>query len=186
MARLFSVCLGLLCAAAIAAPVPRGAGTGVPYFPTAVGAKWVYERVDGTEEVVTVTAVERDGDTLVVSRQSADGGQYTKMIVSASGLRQGKDRAGGEWGWLLKLGHDPSESWEVPAGGRRTVYAPEEVEVPAGRFKALRVVWQRDGGTLTSWYAPGVGEVKRVERTGGEPERVTRSLKTFDPKGGKK
>jgi hypothetical protein len=69
----------------------------------------------------------------------------------------------------------PGDSWEVSDGGKRTVHGPEEVEVPAGKFKALRVVREHEGGTLTSRYAPGVGEVKRVEKRGNEKEKRHRS-----------
>jgi hypothetical protein len=40
--------------------------------------------------------------------------------------------------------------------------------VPAGKFQALRVVWESDGRVLTSWYTAGVGEEKRVEKFGHE------------------
>jgi hypothetical protein len=82
---------------------------------------------------------------------------------------------------VLKAGLKPGGSWAVPDGGELKVYGPEVVEVPAGRFTALRVVWEQGGGTLTSWYAPGVGEVKRVVTRGGE-ERVFRTLKSFRPR----
>jgi hypothetical protein len=56
------------------------------------------------------------------------------------------------------------------------------VEVPAGRFVAARVVLEQPEGLhLTSWYAPRLGEVKRVERRPGGAETVTRSLKSFAP-----
>ena len=58
--------------------------------------------------------------------------------------------------------------------------------MPAGKFKALRVVWESDGRTLASWYAPGVGEVKRVEKFGNGKERTTRLLKSFNTNGEKK
>lgn len=50
--------------------------------------------------------------------------------------------------------------------------------MPAGTFKARRVVWESDGETLTSWYAPGFGEVKRVVKRCGT-EGVSRALKSF-------
>lgn len=188
MPRSLAGCTVILCwTSALAAPVPKGAGTGNVYFPTTAGAKWVYERADGGEEAVVVAGVEKDGDDLIVSREGADGTRtrYAKMIVSAEGLRQQRELTDGKVGWVLKAKLNPGDSWDVPDGGKRTVHGPEDVEVPAGKFKALRVVWEHDGGTLTSWYSPGVGEVKRVEKRGGR-EVVTRSLKSFKLKEEKK
>jgi hypothetical protein len=165
---------------AFAAPVPKDAGKNPLYFPTAVGTKWVYEDDGGGEESVEVSAVDKDGDNLVVTRRGFDGNEtdYAKMIVTADGLRQERERTDGKVGWVLKTTLKSGESWEVPDGGKRTVTGPEEVKVGAGTFRALKVVWETENKTLTSWYAPGVGEVKRVIKTDAG-ERVTRSLKSF-------
>lgn len=170
-----------LLAATLAAPVPKAKAPPL-YFPTTVGATWVYER-DGGEEAVSVSAVEKDGDDLVVSRTSADkrGTKYSPVVVSADGLRQPRERADGQVGWVLKSTVRDGDSWEVPDGGTRTLHGPEEVQVPAGKYQALRVVWERDGETTTSWYAPGVGEVKRTVKRGKE-EAVFRALKSFQAK----
>ncbi|AMV28090.1 hypothetical protein VT84_27035 [Gemmata sp. SH-PL17] len=181
----FAGCCALVTAlsSSTAAPVPKGAGTTI-YFPITPGAKWVYEKVSGVDEVAVVSGVEKIGDDLVVARAGADGNEtrYTKMVVSAEGLRQEREGANGESAWLLKSGLRSGDSWDVPDGGKRTVYGPEPIEVPAGKFTALRVVWEHEGGRLTSWYAPGVGEVKRVEKKPGGKETVTRLLKSFQVK----
>ncbi|AWM37875.1 hypothetical protein C1280_13285 [Gemmata obscuriglobus] len=166
-----------------AAPVPKDAGKNLIYFPTVVGAKWVYEDERGGEEAVEVSAVEKDGDELVVSRKGVDGTstRYTQMIVSTKGLRQPKDAFNDkpEPVWVLKCGLRAGESWETPSG-KRTLHEAEEVKVPAGTFKALRVVVESGTETLTSWYAPGVGEVKRTQKRCGTVT-VIRSLKSFTP-----
>jgi len=173
--------LAALLAATLAAPVPKAKAPPL-YFPTTVGATWVYER-DGGEEAVTVSAVEKDGDDLVVTRTSADkrGIKYGTVVVSADGLRQPRELADGKVGWVLKTTVRDGDSWDVPDGGKRTVHGPEEVEVPAGKYQALRVVWERDGETVTSWYAPDMGEVKRTTKR-GEEEVVFRALKSFQAK----
>lgn len=142
----------------------------------------MYER-DGGEESVTVSAVEKDGDDVVVSRTSTGkkGTLYADIVVSPGGLRQSRELADGKVGWVLKATVRDGESWEVPDGGKRTVHGPEEVEVPAGKYKALRVVWEREGETVTFWYAPNVGEVKRTVKRGKE-ETVMRALKSFQLK----
>ena len=188
MSRLIAGCLILFwCVSAPTAPVPKGAEMTSVYFPTTLGAKWVYERPGREDESVVVSAVEKDGDDLIVSREGVDGTRtiYAKMVVSAEGLRQVRELTDGKVGWVLKSRLKPGDSWEVPDGGKRTVHEPEEIEVPAGKFKALRVVWEHDGGTLTSWYAPGVGEVKRTIKR-NDVETVYRSLKSFTPGGQKR
>jgi hypothetical protein len=169
----------------VAAPVPKGAEQKPLYFPTAVGAKWVYETPDGELETAVVSAVEKGDDgALTVSRAGADGTRvaYTKTVVTANGLRR-DDAANGKSGWLLKTNVKAGDSWDSP-DGKRTVYGPEEVKVPAGTFTALRVEWEQFGASYASWYAPGVGEVKRVAKVDGT-ETVTRALKAFRPAAGK-
>lgn len=170
----------LLGVAALAAPVPKPPKPDPFYFPTTVGAKWVYETAGGELESAVVSAVENDGDDLVVCREGVDGTRtaYSKMVVSAEGLRQERELTGGKLGWVLKTDLKAGESWDMPEGGKRTVRGPEEVEVPAGKFTALRVEWEQRGGKYTSWYARGVGEVKRVEKR-GDTETVYRALKSF-------
>ena len=136
----------------------------------------------GGLEEIEVTAVEKDGDDLVATRKGIgeNNSRYTKIIVSPKGLRQPQDVPNDKpEQWVLKCGLKAGESWDTPSG-KRTASGPEEVKVPAGTFQALRVVWEGDGEGLTSWYAPGVGEVKRVMKRNGK-EAVTRSLYSFSP-----
>ena len=71
------------------------------------------------------------------------------------------------------------------AGGMtRTVGGSEDVTVPAGTYRAVRVVASRaDGGreAVVHWYAAGVGEVKRVVRAADGTETVRRALAAFAP-----
>jgi hypothetical protein len=59
----------------------------------------------------------------------------------------------------------------------------EIIEVPAGKFLAIRVkaecVTDRKGMCATTWYAPGVGPVKCVYTLGKESTEVI--LKSFKP-----
>jgi hypothetical protein len=165
---------------AVAAPVPKAVHAVPLYFPTTVGAKWVYETPNGQIETAVVSAVEKDGDDLIVSREGADGTRtaYAKVIVSPDGLRQEREATGGKVGWVLKSTVNAGDSWDMPEGGTRTVFGPEEVEVPAGKFHALRVEYEQFGAKYTSWYAPNVGEVKRVMKR-DQAETVPRALKAF-------
>jgi hypothetical protein len=185
--------LGIKCAcplllaavACSAAPLPREVRNTPFYFPTTVGAKWVYESSDGKIETVVVSAVEQDGEDLIVSREGADGTtmKYLRTIVNAEGLRQtsGEDNSD----WILRAKLKSGESWEMAGGIRRSVFGPEEVSVPAGKYQSLRVTWDQNGSTWTSWYAPGIGEIKRVMKR-GDTETVFRTLQSFEPDMGKK
>ncbi|HVF72531.1 MAG TPA: hypothetical protein VM940_13065 [Chthoniobacterales bacterium] len=65
---------------------------------------------------------------------------------------------GQEWSWA---GKDPTR---VDQRESSRVAGLEEVKVPAGKFRAIKVVTEITGGgaakTRTNWYAPGVGLVK--------------------------
>jgi hypothetical protein len=178
---LVAAAVALLGGPLVAAPVPKGAERKPYYFPIEVGATWVYETDTGTE-TMSVSAVEKTDSGLLVSRTGANGNRvaYTKTVVSADGLRRHGDEAAD---WLLKTNVTAGDSWES-TDGKRTVHGPEEIRVPAGKFNALRVVREQYGVTYTSWYAPGVGEVKRVKKIDGI-ETVTRTLNSFLPKDGK-
>lgn len=184
-ARLLATVLLAVACPVAAAPIPEDAKAPILYFPTTMGTKWVYDHARGDSETAVVARVETVGREQVVRR---DGPMtYTPMVVSSAGLRQEQDVFSGQPGtvWLLKTPFRPRDSWPIPeqaGGGKRTVFGPELVEVPAGKYMAARVVHDRpDGCRLTSWYAPGVGEVRRVERLANGVETATRSLKSFTP-----
>lgn len=182
----FATGLLLLAAASgTAAPVPKDPEV-VYYFATTPGARWVYQRPDGDDEVVTISRVEKVEDAkneVIVSRvgPNESPSQYLKVWVSADGLRQPKNGDEAETEWVLKTRVRPGDSWEY-GRVKRTVHGPDEIEVPAGKFRALRVSWETESGKHTSWYAPNVGELKRVTKRGDEKEITTRLLKSFTPK----
>jgi hypothetical protein len=144
------------------------------YYPTTVGAKRVYALADGTEcETVVVTDVRVEGDMTVVTEVSQmENREVTlKKRVSEKGLFQS------ELGMLkedpplclLKLPHKSGQAWELVSRNPgvlkrvRTAYGPESVEVPAGKFNAIRVVEEYPGNPklqYTHWCALGVGVVK--------------------------
>ena len=194
----------LCCLAAVgAAPEATGKGTDPPrYLPTTAGARFVYEvRLGGavTEFTEVVTQVEARGGGLrvTVARYPGPAGKAGKasavsvFAVSAGGLARaaarGRDLPAPEP--LLKLPAKAGDTWKVGAGGPGgagavcTVGPEEEEEVPAGKFRAVRVETATDLGAVslktTSWYAPGVGLVKEVTPAGARS--ATRVLKSFTP-----
>jgi hypothetical protein len=178
-----------------AAPVP------VPkeeplYFPTRVGAEWVYDD-DGYKYKFTVTKVEKkDSATLVTVEVYQSDGKTTQhsytVEVSKTGIREtlNFNRKVEPPTPLLKLPCAKGDKWESPFsldGEKRADYAMtvggvEEVKVPAGTFKAIRVdkvsigVDKKTTQTITTWYAPGVGPVRIAYRSGS-----TRDLISFTP-----
>jgi hypothetical protein len=170
---------------------------GPAYYPTKVGAKWVRLH-QGEEYTEVVTELERqpDGEKLVsVGHVNPNGDVIGVMtvVVSDRGLFQ-LNQGGHVFGTsycLLRQPHQPGDQWknEKTSFWDRTctVHGPEWVEVPAGRFWAVRVeeTEYRVPNKLaktTVWYAPGVGEVKHVSTPyrDDEPDDV-KVLKSFTP-----
>jgi hypothetical protein len=184
-----------------AAPLPDDAKETL-YFPTKVGAKWVAEGMIGgrTRQVImTVTKVESKHGTSIVTTEMVDG-ERPQMVLStqvvevsnrelfyrppASGhngcsgtaLKQGKE--GDRWQIDLALPGHPD------ARVTRTLGRTEEVTVPAGRYKAVRVETEAKAGKHTvkgtTWYAPGIGIVKEVVSSNNGLNQ-TNVLKSFTP-----
>lgn len=192
--------LGLFVAPAPSAPKPKDGEKPAHYFPTTVGTKRVIEmtmRGKSTETIEVVTAVEeKDGMTVVsVGRELGDRvvpffeyGVSDKGLFRVTLYENGRPRKSPAC--LVHLPATPGETWEEEppvraiAKTKYTMGKEEEVEVPAGKFKALRVeVITKPAAdrTLhqTFWYAAGVGSVKIVTNDGGV-DRVT-VLKSFTP-----
>ena len=180
----------MLLAATPAAPVPKDEPV---YYPARVGARWVV-RAGEAEVTYVVTAVEQKAEGGLVSVGIEKGGQvkpHKKVLVSGEGVFEVE--LGGAAikppNCLLKRAARPGDSWvtEATVGDttlrvKRICRAPELVEVPAGKFKAVRVDEERttaEGTTYktSSWYAPEVGLVK-VEMADGDAALV---LKSFTP-----
>ena len=188
--------IGLLAlSAAPAAPVPLHL---MPkkdplYFPTRVGTE---SRcfIDGKDQggFDRITAVEeKNGEFRITINGGAKPPEGTDWIASPKGVfivRQGDETYDPPL-TILKLPHVTDAKWEVNSatkGGTRphpkgkfVARGYEDVEVPAGKFRAARVDATWDGGSeITFWFAPEVGQVKRIVKhaNGGG---FTQELKTF-------
>lgn len=196
--------LTLAAATALTAPVPKAKGK-VLYFPTTVGAESVFVETDRgvkSERTQTVTKVEYEKGAYQVTLQLA----YDKKVVggvvyavSESGLSHQLDGPGRDppvqW---LKVTAKPGDSWECKFDGgvelvTFTHVGEEEVEVPAGKFKALRVDSYRVTAKFRQkirtsvWVAPEVGTVKGFSHSGGGPDdNIVCELKSFTPGKGEK
>lgn len=167
-----------------AAPVPKHLMPKEPVFnfPTTVGTKWVYAVGDSERTEVITNAEVKDGVTVVtIANEGADGKLTTRHELSIGP---------NEWCLYSESGHKYDPPWtflRFPHGKEHkieiatsrpdfkekitseTIQAAvtEEVKVPAGTFTAVKIdtAFQIGPGggrlTLTAWYAPGIGMVKR-------------------------
>jgi hypothetical protein len=156
-------------------------------------------RDSGHEQVETVkSVVTKDGMTIVTIERQMDAEALPSDVFGAS--EKGLVRLGTDGKpldpphWVLRLPVRRGEKWEFREPGNAKLPActnqyetsgEEAVEVPAGKFQAVRVnrkSIQGDGRVnmdLDLWIAPEVGVVKVKGKLGGmDYERV---LKSFTP-----
>ena len=103
---------------------------------------------------------------------------YFREDFTDTGLASGSDN-------LMILLQKPIElnhSWESPNGAVSEITGLDvEVETPLGRMEALEVTSTHDGYTNLSYYAEGMGLIKRVAEQGeNQEDDVTSTLMTFD------
>jgi hypothetical protein len=173
-------CALLVAALAPAAPVPQHLmKQPTYYFPTKVGTKLEYEE-PGRQLTMIVTAVaDRDGAKVVSVGRLGNGDSVSPlmtMCVSGSGVyrvERGRQKLETPETWLL-LPAEVDREWEYPVGlpslsprpvARGSVSGIEEITVPAGTFRCVRVRHFESGRTTLCWYAPDVGLVKTEAAT---------------------
>jgi hypothetical protein len=178
-------------AGSAAAPVPvhlMPKGDPVCY-PLRVGTVCIHQ-LEGGEVTFRVTKVEKVAGGHRVATEVVDGsnGNFkSRQVVVVSGRGVDLIEHNGQVidppvSWL-KLPHAENNSWSAkwPQSGTKfdfTTRGWEVVEVPAGRFRAIKVerVESVDGqvqGTTTYWYSPGLGCIKIAGRS---PARVLKSV----------
>jgi hypothetical protein len=173
MRRALLAVAAMLVPAALAAPPPPRPKPDELYFPTENGFRWVYDS-GGSEWTLLVSAVEDKGTEKVVAiSRIIDGKErpHEKYSVSKKGLalidNGSANRLAGPI-CRLRLPARWGDQWVHCDGGVTyafTVAGAEEVEVPAGKFKAVRVELEvryerRAALRVSYWYAPEVGLVK--------------------------
>jgi hypothetical protein len=166
------------------------------YFPLKEGMQWTYAMGDGTDSIKKVASKQTvDGkDCLVVRGLGAWGvfrDEPATLLASKDGVRIVRMAEFKDLLWLK----NPLQAGDKWSSGflQNEVLGEEEVQVPAGAYKALKVRarFGDDEGTSgewITWYAAGVGEVKStVTVTQGKkaPQTFTRVLKKFEEKVGK-
>jgi hypothetical protein len=205
VSRLLAAALGLaaLVPLAPAAPVPKEADKPPLYFPTRLGDTRVWAWADNVasdsvEFTEVVTEVESKNGTKLITVETTSGKKYRctdRYSLSEKGLfRLAHDDHRYDRPWcVLKAPYRAGDKWAVDVVNHHgvgvksthTIGELEWVEVPAGKFRALRVDTEHDGETprltATSWYAPNVGLVKMVPRSRAGKEEGAFVLKSFTP-----
>lgn len=184
---------------------------GDSYYPLAKGSKWVYSTdfAEDTELVHEVIGTEKIGDVecFIVEHKTVGPVLGTRMMrkewLAADGdgvlihkVSRGKSeldvvkpffkikhvlRKDDEWKGQAKAEENPPQ-YEYRVEGE------EDVEVPAGKFKAVKVHVKIESGTRHSaegseWYARNVGIVKSeiTIRASGDDFTMVSELKKFEP-----
>jgi hypothetical protein len=173
----------LTVAVADGAPLPKSKNA--VWFPTREGDTRVYEvRVgDKAESSFTdkVTRVEKKDVGLDVTI-ARDGPGASSFVTVISVTREGLFRVmlDGEALTnpitLLKLPAKVGTRWELDGGATYTITQEEEIEVPAGKFPAVRVEMVRGSSKTLLWFAPNVGLVK-MQTEGSERVQVLKEFR---------
>src|SRR5262249_18179593 len=146
------------------APAPKTADP--TWFPIKEGDTRVYEIRDGDRVLTTYTDVvtkveKKDADLHVTIRRESPAADpfVTTIAVTRGGLCgvaiNGKPLE--KPSLLLKTPPKVGAKWDVGTA-RYEVTQEEDLEVPAGKFKAVRVKLT-DGAESTIWFAPNVGVI---------------------------
>jgi hypothetical protein len=172
-----------------AAKKPKPPKPAADYFPLRVGDSWTYRNTEEGGYTLKVVSEEPQAggpSRFVVELSSAvkilntfskaDGWVllHAERYPEHEGLEAKYEppkqylanplAVGLKWEWS---GKDPTQ---VERGEKNTVAGVETVTVPAGKFRAMKVVSTVSGGaipmTRTNWYADGVGLVKSTTEGG--------------------
>jgi hypothetical protein len=192
--RLAMLTLLVAPAFALAAPRLKDRSEAKPYYPTIPGTTLVFDDC-GRERTWEVSSAERRGEeTIVTLTEVSEGVRSPLETVSVSGrgvYRLTADRfkldphpvfpfpvrQGTTWDFYL-----PAQEGLLPQLGTVTIGPTEDVDTPAGTFRAVRVemvVTLYEGKRLvpphvyTKWHHPDLGQVKI---TG--PDGFCRALKS--------
>ena len=160
------------------------------YFPLRVGDSWTYRSTMGsTEYSQKVLSEEKQADGTVRYLVEKVAGAKVETLFSKAGgwVLMHAERYPEHEG--LKADYEPAKQYlknPLVAGSKwdwkgkditltemeeaNEVAGPEDVTVPAGKFRAMKVVTKITGAstpmTRTNWYADGVGLVKSTTEAG--------------------
>lgn len=159
------------------------------YFPLRVGNLWKYRHSEAGEFTLKVLKAEKQADgTTLYMLEKQSGGRVHSWYTNANGwvilrrevyvesdnlfvtyqppkqILKNPPVPGATWTWNGK------GAVQVEVSETNKVVGPERVVVPAGTFRAMKVVSVISEGaalkTVTNWYADGVGLVKSTSEAG--------------------
>ncbi len=174
----------------VGAAAQKSAAPAPDYFPLRVGDSWNYRSMDGdTEHTLKVLSEEKQADgtirylveklagakvLTVFSKSSGWVLMHSEKYVDHEGLEvkyepakqclQNPLTAGTKWAWKGK------DYTQTDLDENHQVVDFEDITVPAGKFRAMKVVSRIVGAapmTRTNWYADSVGLIKS-ETEGGQ------------------
>ena len=174
-----------------AAPVPKHLLKNqepVYYYPTTVGAKWVYDEPGGDRVLVVSEVKDRKGAKVVTVVEENVNGPFVREVIAVSEVGLARLSMGSATfdapQAMLQSPFRVGTTWQVKApavDGAKTIAAVERIKIPAGTFEAVRVDANTSFGgaaplIYSTWYAPGVGLLKITEGN-----KVHLLLKSFTP-----
>jgi hypothetical protein len=188
-ARALSTIALTILLASISAAAEKAKPAAADYFPLRVGDSWTYHNTSGDGEYsLKVLSEEKqpDGSTRYLvemvsgvkihswfSKNSGWVLMHGERYPEHEGLEikyeppkqylQNPLVAGSKWGWKGK------DYTQTERSENNHVVGFEKITVPAGKFRAMKVVSEVGGGaamTKTYWYAEGVGLVKSTTEGG--------------------
>ena len=172
------------------------------HFPSKKGTEWTYLfEDDKKEQVYTCEGTKKieEVECIVIKRADAEGclgREYfgitdDGIVMYGSGYKDEDPELDFENPRLIvKFGAKKGATWEAKDGDLALAFehgGEEEIEVPAGKYKAVKIICRYKSSlgdsTLTEWYAKGVGLVKSLSVTKMDKEeskvsRVLKKLKT--------
>jgi hypothetical protein len=166
-----------------AAPAPKGKDA--VYFPTKEGDTRVYEirvgdKVEGSfKDKVTKVEKKDEGLDVTIAR---DGPGTSAFVTVISVTKEGLFRVAFDGESLekpiplLKMPAKVGTKWELDGGATYTITKEEEVEVPAGKFPAIRVESVSGTSKTLLWFAPNVGLIK-MQSEGSDRVHVLKEFK---------
>lgn len=160
----------LLIALMVAAPVPKAAAKPPSRWQPTVGTTLVFV-IGPNRHTEVVTAAGPDGDRYTYSIE-IDGRQKWRLESTATETYQLQDTGRQEVGFYkpgLAVGQQytcTAEFGNPAADATHTVEALEDVEVPAGRFKAYRIRVTAGLQVRTYWFSYKAGLVRMEDQHG--------------------
>ena len=190
MTRILSALALAILMAAPSAPAAKPTPNAADYFPLRVGDSWTYRNTGGgSEYTLKILSEEKQADGSIrylveklagvkihswFSKESGWVLMHAERYIEHEGLEAKYDppkrylpnplAAGAKWEW------NGLDQTRTEMSEQSQVIGFEKVTVPAGKFRAMKVVSQVTGGatpmTRTYWYASGVGLVKTTTEAG--------------------